>query len=119
MQEALCRRLLAGLPEVQARVAAMRAGGGATPCATAVQQEAASVAEYQRGVSQWNFDVRALKAQVRLCSGAGQRLVRLAQCFGGTEIGDLLRMRRRRMWPAAPWCKRPNGAYLPCCQGPL
>lgn len=57
----LVKQLLAGLPPVTKRVAEMRAGKN--PGSTQAQAEMEhSQAEYVKGVSNWNFDVAALKA---------------------------------------------------------
>jgi serine/threonine-protein kinase OSR1/STK39 len=63
----LRRHVLAGLPDVITRVKHMRAGGApsGTDCETVRQMQAKSDEQYRKGVSSWNFDVEALKAEVR------------------------------------------------------
>ena len=71
----LRKRLLNNLPEVKTRVEEMRSGlAGTTPCDVASELEQASTEHYQQGVSQWNFDVQALREQARLLARACTRL---------------------------------------------
>jgi serine/threonine-protein kinase OSR1/STK39 len=59
------RDLLTGLPPLTERVQQIREGGGraATNAADNYRQLQQSQEEYVKGVSSWNFDLAALKAQ--------------------------------------------------------
>lgn len=63
-REHLRKRLLHGLPDVCTRVEHMRTGVAGTKCEVAKALDLECNTQYQKGVSQWNFDVQKLREQV-------------------------------------------------------
>jgi serine/threonine protein kinase len=70
-REHLRRRLLHNLPDVCTRVEHMRTGVAGTKCEDAKALDLECNTQYQKGVSQWNFDVQKLREQVCCCRVQG------------------------------------------------